>query len=69
MFQLAIILTWLQRLGIKMPTCKAPSAKHVAQCIKAFEWLVKVVVGIFAVLWILAIIVIKHLLKVIWEFK
>ena len=69
MFQLAIILHLIKSLGIKVPKCKAPSAKHVAQCFKVFEWCVTVVVGIFAVLWIMAIIVVKHLLKVIWEFK
>lgn len=74
MFQLAIIIHLLKSLGIKVPKCKvpkckAPSAKHVAQFMKGFEWCVMVVVGIFAVLWIMAIIAVKHLLKVIWEFK
>ena len=69
MFQLAIILHLIKSLGIKVPKCKAPSAKHVAQFMKGFEWCVMVVVGIFAVLWIMAIIVVKHLLKVIWDFK
>ena len=69
MFQLAIILRLIKSLGIKVPKCKAPSAKHVAQFMKGFEWGVMVVVGVLAVLWIMAIIVAKHLLKVIWEFK
>lgn len=69
MFQLAIIIHLLKGLGFKMPTCKAPSAKHVAQFMKGFEWCVKIVVGIFAVLWIMAIIVVKHLLTTIWRFK
>ena len=67
MFQLAIILHLIKGLGFKVPKCKAPSAKHVAQCFKVFEWCV--MVGIFAVLWIMAIIVVKHLLKEIWDFK
>ena len=69
MFQLAIILHLIKGLGFNVPKCKAPSAKHVAQCFKVFERCVMVVVGIFAVLWIMAIIVVKHLLKVIWDFK
>lgn len=69
MFQLAIIIHLLKGLGFKMPSCKAPSAKQVAQFMKGFERCVKIVVGIFAVLWIMAIIVVKHLLKTIWEFK
>ena len=68
MFQVAIILHLLESIGFNVPRAKL-TAHHVKLGFKVFEWLVKLVVGIFALLWILALIVIKHLLKVIWEFK
>lgn len=69
MFQLAILLHLLESLGIKVPKCKAPSAKQIETVLKGFEKVFKFIVGIIMVLWILMIIAIKHLLKVIWEFK
>ena len=69
MFQLAILLHLLESLGIKVPKCKVPSAKQIEMVLKGFEKFFKIIVGIFMILWILVIIAIKHLLKVIWEFK
>ena len=73
MFMLAILIEWAKRLVAllpeRRPLTKVQRAKRLAQGMKYFEKGVKIVVGIFAVLWIMAIIVVKHLLKVIWEFK
>lgn len=73
MFILAILIEWAKRLVAMLPErrplTKVQKAKLVAQGLRYFENGVKIVVGIFAVLWIMAIIVVKHLLKVIWEFK
>ena len=73
MFMLAILIEWAKRLVAllpeRRPLTKVQKAKRIAQGMKYFEKGVKIVVGIFAVLWIMAIIVVKHLLKTIWEFK
>ena len=73
MFILAILIEWAKRLVAMLPErrplTKVQRAKRIAQVMKYFEKGVKIVVGIFAVLWIMFIIVVKHLLKVIWEFK
>ena len=73
MFILAILIEWAKRLVAMLPErrplTRVQKAKRIAQGMRYFEKGVKIVVGIFAVLWIMAIIVVKHLLKVIWEFK
>ena len=73
MFLFAVLIEWVKRLVALLPEreplTKVQKAKLVAQGMKYFEKGVKIVVGIFAVLWIMFIIVVKHLLKVIWEFK
>jgi len=73
MFIIAVLIEWVKRLVALLPKreplTKVQKAKLLAQGLKYFEKGVKIVVGIFAVLWIMAIIVVKHLLKVIWEFK
>ena len=73
MFMLAILIEWVKRLVAllpeRRPLTRVQKAKRIAQGMKYFEKGVKIVVGIFAVLWIMAIIVVKHLLKTIWEFK
>ena len=73
MFILAILIEWAKRLVAllpeRRPLTKVQRAKRIAQGMRYFEKGVKIVVGIFAVLWIMFIIVVKHLLKVIWEFK
>lgn len=73
MFILAILIEWAKRLVAMLPErrplTKVQKAKRIAQGMMYFEKGVKIVVGIFAVLWIMAIIAVKHLLKVIWEFK
>lgn len=73
MFMLAILIEWAKRLVAMLPErrplTKVQRAKRIAQGMRYFEKGVKIVVGIFAVLWIMAIIVVKHLLKTIWEFK
>ena len=73
MFILAILIEWTKRLVAllpeRRPLTRVQKAKRIAQGMRYFEKGVKIVVGIFAVLWIIAIIVVKHLLKVIWEFK
>lgn len=73
MFIFAILIELVKRLVAllpeRKPLTKVQRAKRIAQGMKYFEKGVKIVVGIFAVLWIMFIIVVKHLLKVIWEFK
>ena len=73
MFLLAVFIEWVKRLVAMLPErrplTKVQKAKRIAQGMKYFEKGVKIAVGIFAVLWIMFIIVVKHLLKVIWEFK
>lgn len=73
MFILAIFIEWVKRLVATLPErkplTKEQRAKRIAQGLKYFEKGMKIIVGIFAVLWIMFIIVVKHLLKVIWEFK
>lgn len=73
MFILAILIECAKRLVAMLPArkplTKVQKAKRIAQGMRYFEKGVKIVVGIFAVLWIMAIIVVKHLLKTIWEFK
>ena len=73
MFILAILIEWVKRLVAllpeRKPLTKVQRAKCLAQGMRHFEKGVKIIVGIFAVLWIMAIIVVKHLLKTIWEFK
>ena len=73
MFIFAILIGWIKRLVALLPEreplTKVQKAKRIAHGMKYFEKGVKIVVGIFAVLWIMFIIVVKHLLKVIWEFK
>ena len=73
MFMLAILIEWAKRLVAMLqerrPLTKVQRAKRIARGMRYFEKGVKIVVGIFAVLWIMAIIVVKHLLKTIWEFK
>ena len=73
MFMLAILIEWAKRLVAllpeRRPLTKVQKAKRIARGMRYFEKGVKIVVGIFAVLWIMAIIVVKHLLKTIWEFK
>ena len=73
MFMLAILIDWAKRLVAMLPErrplTKVQRAKCLALGMKYFERGIKIVVGIFAVLWIMAIIVVKHLLKTIWEFK
>lgn len=73
MFILAIFIEWVKRLVALLPEreplTKEQRTKRIAQGMKYFEKWMKIIVGIFAVLWIMFIIVVKHLLKVIWEFK
>ena len=73
MFIIAVLIEWAKRLVAMLPErrplTKVQRAKRLVQGMKYFEKGVKIVVGIFAVLWIMFIIVVKHLLKVIWEFK
>ena len=73
MFMLAILIEWAKRLVASLPErrplTRVQKAKRIARGMRYFEKGVKIVVGIFAVLWIMAIIVVKHLLKTIWEFK
>ena len=73
MFMLAILIEWAKRLVAllpeRRPLTRVQKAKRIAQGVRYFEKGVKIVVGIFAVLWITAIIVVKHLLKTILEFK
>ena len=73
MFILAILIEWAKRLVAllqeRRPLTRVQKAKRIAQGMRYSEKGVKIVVGIFAVLWIMFIIVVKHLLKVIWEFK
>lgn len=73
MFIFAILIEWVKCLVAllpeRKPLTKVQRAKRIARGMKYFEKGVKIVVGIFAVLWIMFIIVVKHLLKVIWEFK
>ena len=73
MFIFAILIELVKRLVAllpeRRPLTKVQRAKRLVQGLKYFEKGVKIVVGIFAVLWIMFIIVVKHLLKVIWEFK
>ena len=73
MFMLAILIEWAKRLVAMLPErrplTRVQKAKRIAQGMRYFEKGVKILVGIFAVLWIMAIIVVKHLLKTIWEFK
>ena len=73
MFIIAVLIVWVKNLVAMLPErrplTKVQRAKRIAQGMKYFEKGVKIVVGIFAVLWIMFIIVVKHLLKVIWEFK
>ena len=73
MFMLAILIEWAKRLVAMLPErrplTKVQKAKRLALGMRYFEKGVKIVVGVFAVLWIMFIIVVKHLLKVIWEFK
>ena len=73
MFIFAILIELVKRLVAllpeRRPLTKVQRAKRLVQGMKYFEKGVKIVVGIFAVLWIMFIIVVKHLLKVIWEFK
>ena len=73
MFMLAILIELAKRLVAMLPErrplTRVQKAKRIAQGMKYFEKGVKIIVGIFAVLWIMAIIVVKHLLKTIWEFK
>ena len=73
MFMLAILIEWAKRLVAMLPErrplTRVQKAKRIAQGMRYFEKGVKIIVGIFAVLWIMAIIVVKHLLKTIWEFK
>ena len=73
MFIIAIFVEWVKRLVAllpeRRPLTKVQKAKRIAQGMKYFEKGIKILVGIFAVLWIMFIIVVKHLLKVIWEFK
>lgn len=73
MFIFAVLIEWVKRLVAllpeRKPLTKVQKAKRIARGMKYFEKGVKIVVGIFAVLWIMFIIVVKHLLKVIWEFK
>ena len=73
MFLFAVLIEWIKRLVALLPEreplTKVQKAKRIALGMRYFEKGVKIVVGIFAALWIMAIIVVKHLLKVIWEFK
>lgn len=73
MFIFAILIELVKSLVAllpeRRPLTKVQRAKRLVQGMKYFEKGVKIVVGIFAVLWIMFIIVVKHLLKVIWEFK
>lgn len=73
MFIIVVLIEWAKRLVAllpeRKPLTKVQKAKRIARGMKYFEKGVKIVVGIFAVLWIMFIIVVKHLLKVIWEFK
>ena len=73
MFILVILIEWAKRLVAMLPErrplTRVQKAKRIAQGMRYFEKGVKILVGIFAVLWIMAIIVVKHLLKTIWEFK
>ena len=73
MFIFAVLIEWIKRLVAllpeRKPLTKVQRAKRIARGMKYFEKSVKIVVGIFAVLWIMFIIVVKHLLKVIWKFR
>lgn len=73
MFILAILIECAKRLVAllpeRRPLTNVQRAKRLALGMRYFEKGVKIVVGIFAALWIMAIIVVKHLLKTIWEFK
>lgn len=73
MLRIVIFIEWVKSLVAMLPErkplTKVQRAKRIAQGMKYFEKGVKIIVGIFAVLWIMFIIVVKHLLKVIWEFK
>lgn len=73
MFIIAILIEWAKRLVAllpeRRPLTKVQRAKRIAQGMRYFEKGVKIIIGAFAVLWIMFIIVVKHLLKVIWEFK
>ena len=73
MFIIAVFIEWVKRLVAllpeRKPLTKVQKAKCLARGMKYFEKGVKIIIGIFAVLWIMFIIVVKHLLKVIWEFK
>ena len=80
MFIFAVLIEWVKRLVALLPERriltekqkakrKVQRAKRLVQGMKYFEKVVKIVVGIFAVLWIMFIIVVKHLLKVIWKFR
>ena len=73
MFIFAILIELVKRLVAllpeRRPLTKVQRAKRLVQGMKYFEKGVKIVVGIFAVLWIMFIIVVKHLLKVIWKFR
>lgn len=73
MFIIAVLIELAKRLVAllpeRRPLTKVQKAERIAQGMRYFEKSVKIVVGIFAVLWIMTIVVVKHLLKVIWEFK
>lgn len=73
MFILAILIEWTKRLVALLPERRPFTNVQRAKCLalgmKYFERGIKILVGIFAVLWIMAIVVVKHLLKTIWEFK
>lgn len=71
MFQLAILLHFLSGLhrALRKALRATFNAQNTKTAMKWFEKVAKILVGIFAVLWIMIIIVVKHLLKVIWEFK
>jgi len=73
MFIIAVLIELAKRLVAMLPErrplTKVQKAKCLALGMRYFENGVKIVVGVFAVLWIMFIIVVKHLLKIIWEFK
>ena len=73
MFIIVVLIEWVKCLVASLPErkplTKVQKAKRIARDMKYFEKGVKIVVGIFAVLWIMFIIVVKHLLKVIWKFR
>ena len=70
---LAVLIEWVKRLVAllpeRKPLTKVQKAKRIARGVKYFEKGVKIAVGIFAVMWIMFIVVVTRLLKVIWEFK